>query len=979
MGNQIVIPSMGNWYLDFTRRQNYTIKSIIESGTFFLTLDCITQKGNRVIVKAYEYNEDLKNVNAVQTSILYFQNLNQVAIPNFIPYSQYYVQGPYAYLVRPKFEFTLTRRMEEFPPLAPIEKLWITYQILNSMKILHEDELLHGSIHPDNIFVSWNLEVYVSDIAPFKPSHIRHDQPQLFHHYFASAGRSNCYLAPEQILESDSLDLLLFNCGTFSMDTFSIGCVIYYIYTGEHLFNFTSLYSFKKGELDISDKLQVLPEPIKTLTINLISLNIDERGLYEGKVSNSFPSSFPQISNQFSELLLGDCDLHHLVSLTPAFSAIVENQEPSIRVLFANIFAYFLIKSNQIHYIVIFAQYFSEFIEPIDDTTILTKFLPYFCALFAINSQIVKSTALHCICSVLKSIDSIPESLSAFIPGYLLPILTRTTKNPSFEYKCAMAEVFPILIAEMYRLYPEGSYVISRYQKLINFIMVETKAVILNTFVRSLKHITHYGYSCFKIYFQIFMSSFNCRDTDYKLALLEIFKEFYDKSDETGTIQFSVLYKDIVPAFLGFASAEQSPWMLAGFFDFFIWLYDRKLLFPIDYPSIYDILSQLTYKEIPELNYAIHQIQKCFPPQYQVSTIPQFVMKIMDKSNQNDFLSYRRSNMINRPLKLSQPLLIKIGMKLEPKFFQSIKLSPVPIKSISPLYSFENIGCVTTNDGSIYKLSIDKHQYSAEKVLQHNKVVESITTMRNSPLTIFSDNSGQIFQIDFQKNHVSATSCSEKSKVLSLAPIDTNTFYSLTQSSLSIWDIRDPGRVKNVYFESLTASAMCNWLDNITSAVGFEEGLVTVIDTRIEIPLSLVVTESVKSLVPVVRNRCNFMVVSSECSSCYDAYSRDKEIQVDIKNTIGTSFDGGVILADSWDVHYIDTQSIYYSRMLHDRELLTEMSITETNPIHVIPIKSMLATSLHGHATRLSALSRGKDVFMSGDINGFVHIWSVSK
>ena len=226
MGNQIVSPSMGNWYTTFLRKFNITLKGMIESGTFLLTMDCVDETNYPVIVKAYEFCSPLENMTIISNCRIFFDVLEKsdAISKGIVSYSQVHVSGNYAFLVRDKFEYSLSQRMQEYPPLEDIEKQWIAYRVLTSVLSLHEINLVHGAINPDNIFVTLGLDVCVGDLAPFKPSHIRSDMPHLFYHYYATAGRSYCYLAPEQLLsQSDQTNLLLYNRGTFSMDLFSVG------------------------------------------------------------------------------------------------------------------------------------------------------------------------------------------------------------------------------------------------------------------------------------------------------------------------------------------------------------------------------------------------------------------------------------------------------------------------------------------------------------------------------------------------------------------------------------------------------------------------------------------------------------------------------------------------------------------------------------------------------------------------------------
>lgn len=250
MGNQIVIPSMGNWYIEPLKRCGIGVNTVLESGTFFITLDCYLLKdpGQQMIVKAYESNEALEESNLARSCEIYFKTLDDlsknVSIFGISTYSKIYLQNNLVFFCRKKHQFTLSQRLEEYPPLENVEKRWISYRILTLISLLHQitKSMIHGAINPDNVFVTWDLNVSIGDMAPFKPTYIKYNRPDLFHHFFTTASRGGCYLAPEQLITSDSeTDNVIFMFGSFSMDFFAAGLVIYYLYTGEHLLSFSTL------------------------------------------------------------------------------------------------------------------------------------------------------------------------------------------------------------------------------------------------------------------------------------------------------------------------------------------------------------------------------------------------------------------------------------------------------------------------------------------------------------------------------------------------------------------------------------------------------------------------------------------------------------------------------------------------------------------------------------------------------------------
>ena len=320
MGNQIVIPSMGNWYEDYIKSLNLKCINILDSGTFFSTLECVNvTNGKHLIVRAYQYDQSLEDNVVANTSQIYFQNiLNNIGeFPGIVPFSSFFVQGTVAILVRDKFEYTLPQRLEEYPPLKQIEKLWVIYQIIQITLSLHRFEMVHGCITPNNIFLTWDLKVFIGDLAPFKPSQIRWTRPDLIHHFYRL-----CYLAPEQLISPEQFDIVRFTHPTYNMDLFSIGCIIYYLYTGNQPFLPFELKQYSEGTFHLN--FNQIPENLRPLCQSLLSIEPQKRSEnLQYYIQTAFPSNFHRIFSQFQELHSSQSGLSNLIGLVQPFEFIV--------------------------------------------------------------------------------------------------------------------------------------------------------------------------------------------------------------------------------------------------------------------------------------------------------------------------------------------------------------------------------------------------------------------------------------------------------------------------------------------------------------------------------------------------------------------------------------------------------------------------------------------------------------------------------
>ena len=125
--------------------------------------------------------------------------LNQKTIkPNF--YTQFYNICPIfrlednikaGLLIRQNFFIDLKERMYTLPYLSKIEKIWIMFQFFYGIYQLHSAEIYHGDLKIENILLSSNNSVFISDISPFKPAYIQIDDLGNYTYYFGVNSNDN--------------------------------------------------------------------------------------------------------------------------------------------------------------------------------------------------------------------------------------------------------------------------------------------------------------------------------------------------------------------------------------------------------------------------------------------------------------------------------------------------------------------------------------------------------------------------------------------------------------------------------------------------------------------------------------------------------------------------------------------------------------------------------------------------------------------
>jgi phosphoinositide-3-kinase regulatory subunit 4 len=163
-----------------------------------------------------------------------------------------------------------------------LEKKWIVYQLLLSLKESHEQKrdgvpICHGDIKSENVLLTgWNW-VYLSDYAPFKPTELPMDNPGDYNFYFDTSRRRTCYIAVERFIDPTHRAPDPRAPLTEAMDIFSLGCVVAEMFSdGRQLFDLSELLEYKRQQNKPQLKW-VKDEDVKNLVEHMIQHRPHER------------------------------------------------------------------------------------------------------------------------------------------------------------------------------------------------------------------------------------------------------------------------------------------------------------------------------------------------------------------------------------------------------------------------------------------------------------------------------------------------------------------------------------------------------------------------------------------------------------------------------------------------------------------------------------------------------------------------------
>lgn len=539
MGNQLTVPSLSSWHIEDFNNLGLKNSTSIFDGTFILSFRA-SQGNQSVAVKAIQLNNEYAQNVASTFANEYYKVFERLTIPgNFI--SNQYVSKNGAYLIRPFQDTSIPERLMGEPPLEPIDLFWITFQLFMAVKNLHKAGAYHGDIKPENVLIGSDVQVTLTDHAPFKPQVIGPNQPHFFIHFF-SYGRPDAYLAPERISND-----LSYHPDMCAADLFSLGCVIAYLYTnGETLFNFTSLIQYSKNKnnnsLKILDKIK--DQNVKNLILKLIDPDPQHRIDNFSSLFSVFPPWFDNFYSQINKF-----PNSIITDLNSIFPSNISND----LIIYLTYFSVLLHGPLPISSFLKMMPNYTSCVALISDIRLkVTRILPFLINLLKRQSALVAAIALDSLIEIVKTIPSIEkesEIVKSFCGVYFLPQLSQFMKFTNNQQ--AIITRIPMILVEFSRLWPSILDELPLRSAFLEPLMPihfgqtkthENSTVLIQSFLSAAKKVSYTkSYKIFKVFclmvFQILCPAYIPFIIDFLLTYLSLlvhtdklkfYSEFYN-------------------------------------------------------------------------------------------------------------------------------------------------------------------------------------------------------------------------------------------------------------------------------------------------------------------------------------------------------------------------------------------------------------------------------------------------------------------
>lgn len=233
-------------------------------------------------------------------------------IPNVLSYQRILETNSLGILVRQYLYTTLYDRTSLRPHLVGIEKKWIAFQLLCAVRDCHDRGVFHGDIKARNIVVtSWGW-VFLTDFSSaYKPVYLPEDNPADFTFFYdtsGSTGTRTCNVAPERFLAAGQKPLKEEDEVSWSMDIFSLGCVLAELFIEVAPFDLTQMFKFRRGEYDPTLALlnKVDDIHIRALISSMLKLDPEGRWHAQDYLDEYKDKAFPLYFYQHLHALMQD-------------------------------------------------------------------------------------------------------------------------------------------------------------------------------------------------------------------------------------------------------------------------------------------------------------------------------------------------------------------------------------------------------------------------------------------------------------------------------------------------------------------------------------------------------------------------------------------------------------------------------------------------------------------------------------------------
>ncbi|KAI2805289.1 phosphoinositide-3-kinase, regulatory subunit 4 [Blomia tropicalis] len=438
------------------------LKSSLGQTQFLKVALCFRENEGEVVVKVLSHEDPSLLLDSHRKELIEFANITR-SNSSIASFRIVEIRPNFAYIVRQYVRFSLYDRLSTRPFMTDIEKCWIVYQILRCLAWCHERKLYHGDIKLENILVTSNMWVIMTDFATYKPVNLPEDNPSFFNYFFDTSRRRCCNIAPERFVSTASLAQMDNQPSTIhgnnssaslpslgqesnfneAMDMFSIGCVLVEIFSDNFMFDYSSLLLYKENRLDqtqLENKLSKIDSPIiRDLAQNLISLEPGNRTTCSQALNNLkgiiFPTYFGKLYNIMRTLirLSPDSKILYLIQELPNYLPAILSENPNGVLIILLTITSSLRSLTHVHCKIQAQRLIVELVRSSTQTLspyIIDRLIPYLAhSLTNDSDHRVRAEAICSLTDLLEQVAFIQASDSNIFTDFLMEILIKSLES----------------------------------------------------------------------------------------------------------------------------------------------------------------------------------------------------------------------------------------------------------------------------------------------------------------------------------------------------------------------------------------------------------------------------------------------------------------------------------------------------------------------------------------------------------------------
>lgn len=254
----------------------YKVVNFLPSGNFSKVLYCIdTITGEKVCLKIIENTKEATDSSIDEIKVMRFISVNgNLDEKNIVKFKDCIYHKEHVVIVTELLRDNLRIFLDQSPKnktyftMGRIQKL--AFAILKALEFIHSLQIIHADVKPENIlFKSFSAATF--KLIDFGSARFVHDE-------LSNYAQSRNYRAPEVILGFHY---------DFKVDIWSLGCVLFEVFTGKVLFDCTTVQEFLAKVISLFGPF---PEDVYKFGLNskkyftkekVIYLELDEKCTFE--------------------------------------------------------------------------------------------------------------------------------------------------------------------------------------------------------------------------------------------------------------------------------------------------------------------------------------------------------------------------------------------------------------------------------------------------------------------------------------------------------------------------------------------------------------------------------------------------------------------------------------------------------------------------------------------------------------------------